>query len=125
MDGSYVYWPFFLSSCAQACSSDPIMTRLLPSVGFQYVYIIAGDEVIAFFKDILRFLARRPNNRFSNMFYRFGRQYQTQYQEDPYALEKAILNTPTWWDSPTKYKRMIKAYLASLSSSDNEEYDSS
>ncbi|WOG86951.1 hypothetical protein DCAR_0206170 [Daucus carota subsp. sativus] len=106
---------------------DEAFQVFMATLGFilLYVYIIAGDEVIAFFKDILRFLARRPNNRFSNMFYRFGRQYQTQYQEDPYALEKAILNTPTWWDSPTKYKRMIKAYLASLSSSDNEEYDSS
>lgn len=90
----------------------------------QYVYIIAGDDVIAFFKDILKFLTRQRNNRLSNMFYQFGRQYQNQYQEDPFALEKAILNTPTWWDSPTKYRRMVKVYLASLSS-ENEEYDSS
>ncbi|XP_074358382.1 uncharacterized protein LOC141697750 isoform X1 [Apium graveolens] len=105
---------------------DEIFQVFMATLGFilLYVYIIAGDDVIAFFKDILKFLTRQRNNRLSNMFYQFGRQFQNQYQEDPFALEKAILNTPTWWDSPTKYKRMVKAYLASLSS-ENEEYDSS
>lgn len=105
---------------------DEVFQVLMATLGFilLYVYIIARDDVIAFFKDIFKFLTRQRNNRLSNMFYKFGRQYQNQYQEDPYALERAILSTPTWWDSPTKYRRMLKAYLASLSS-DNEEYDSS
>jgi len=34
---------------------------------------------------------------------------------DEYWLEKAIINTPTWYDSPEKYRRVIKAYVDSNS----------
>lgn len=45
--------------------------------------------------------------------YKWGRFYKmlTEKKEyDPYWLERAIINTPTWWDSPEKYRHILKSY---------------
>ncbi|KAF3553025.1 hypothetical protein F2Q69_00010594 [Brassica cretica] len=53
-----------------------------------YTYIINGEELIKLARDYIRVY-------------------------DEYWLEKAIINTPTWYDSPDKYKQVLKAYVDS------------
>lgn len=83
---------------------------------FQYIYIIAGEEVTVFVKDLIKFLfTKQQSNRLSRFFYTWGKFYQSLNKKteiEPYWLEQAIISTPTWWDSTTKYKRILRSYLA-------------
>ena len=59
-------------------------------VSLQYIYIITGEEIARLAKDYKKVV-------------------------DELWLEKAIINTPTWWDSPEKYRRLFRSYKESNS----------
>nr|XP_043610813.1 uncharacterized protein LOC122582483 [Erigeron canadensis]XP_043610814.1 uncharacterized protein LOC122582483 [Erigeron canadensis] len=77
-----------------------------------YLNIIAGDQVMLFITDTFDFLIGKKGPRLRTIMYEFAEFYQkfrAKVPYDPYWLEKEIILTPTWWDSPTKYRRMLKA----------------
>lgn len=89
---------------------------------FQYMLVIEGEEVTTFAKDIIRFIfTGRRSFRLRRLIDGWVKAFQSmtetkeEEEEDPYSLEKAIINTPTWWDSPAKYKLLYRRYLASKS----------
>ncbi|KAL0305507.1 UNVERIFIED_CONTAM: hypothetical protein Sradi_5968000 [Sesamum radiatum] len=85
-----------------------------------YIYIIDAEEVTVLAKDLTRYLFRRQQSirlrRLMNRWKRFfERMKKREVFDDPYWLEREILNTPTWYDSPAKYRLIAKAYLNSRS----------
>ncbi|KAL0352866.1 UNVERIFIED_CONTAM: hypothetical protein Sangu_0867900 [Sesamum angustifolium] len=87
---------------------------------FVYIYIIDAEEVTVLAKDLTRYLFRRQQSirlrRLMNRWKRFfERMKKREVFDDPYWLEREILNTPTWYDSPAKYRLIAKAYLNSRS----------
>lgn len=40
-------------------------------------------------------------------FANFYQKFRAKVPYDPYWLEKEIITTPTWWDSPEKYQRIL------------------
>ncbi|KAK4399346.1 hypothetical protein Sango_1410100 [Sesamum angolense] len=87
---------------------------------FVYIYIIDAEEVTVLAKDLTRYLFRRQQSirlrRLMNRWKRFfERMKKREVFDDPYWLEREILNTPTWYDSPGKYRLIAKAYLNSRS----------
>lgn len=83
----------------------------------QYIYIINGEEMTRLVKDYIKYLLGGSKSvRLKRSMYQWGRLYQKlteKKQYDEYWLEKAILNTPTWWDHPDKYARTVMAYIES------------
>ncbi|KAK9068940.1 hypothetical protein SSX86_013056 [Deinandra increscens subsp. villosa] len=93
-----------------------------------YLYIIAGDQVMLFIKDTFDFLLGRKGPRLRTIMYEFAQFYQkcrAKVPYDPYWLEKEIISTPTWWDSPEKYRRMLKSYDRSIKPSKSKLYSDS
>ena len=91
----------------------------------QYVYIITGEELARLAKDYIKFLfggnksvrLRRTMDKWRSFFEKL-----TEKKEyDKYWLEKAIITTPTWYDSPDKYRRVLNSYIESESDSDDDE----
>ncbi|XP_011096546.1 uncharacterized protein LOC105175701 [Sesamum indicum] len=87
---------------------------------FVYIYIIDAEEVTVLAKDLTRYLFRRQQSirlrRLMNRWKRFfERMKKKEVFDDPYWLEREILNTPTWYDSPAKYRLIARAYLNSRS----------
>lgn len=79
---------------------------------FLYIYIIDSEEVTLLIKDILRFLLTRKASmrlqRIASGVGAFFRSMTEKKKETPTPegwLEYTIINTPTWWDSPEKYRR--------------------
>ncbi|KAF2321954.1 hypothetical protein GH714_004804 [Hevea brasiliensis] len=74
--------------------------------GNEYVYIISGEELTRLVKDYIKFLLRGSKSvRLKRVMYKWKRFYQrlTEKKEvDKLWLERAIINTPTVYDSPTK-----------------------
>lgn len=76
-----------------------------------YLYIIAGDQVMLFLTDAFDFLSGKKGPRLRAIMYDIGKLYQTlntRTPYDPYWLEKAIITTPTLYDTPKKYERILK-----------------
>lgn len=88
-------------------------------VSLQYVYIISGEEMARLAKDYIKYLfGGSQSARLKRAMYKWGRFYKKLTEKkvvDPFWLEKAIINTPTWWDSPEKYRRLYKSYVESNS----------
>ncbi|GFP81136.1 hypothetical protein PHJA_000256900 [Phtheirospermum japonicum] len=79
----------------------------------QYIYIIEGEEITVLAKDFLRFVFTRQKSirlrRLMDQWSEFFRMMrEKQEYEDPYWLEREIINTPTCYDHPGKYKWLIK-----------------
>ena len=114
----------------------------------QYIYIIEGQELVLLVKDYIKYLFGADRSaRLKSAMYSWGKFYKRRTRKKPkpdeYWLEKAILNTPTWWDHPDKYRYAIMEYLesqgqlespasspsssssSSSSSYDDEEYEES
>lgn len=74
-----------------------------------YVYIIEGEEITVFIKDILKFFfLRQKSIRLARTIEQWESCFKNlSEKEDPYWLESEILNTTTWYDSPTKYRRIL------------------
>ncbi|KAI3864467.1 hypothetical protein MKW98_022512 [Papaver atlanticum] len=98
---------------------DEFVQVILATAGFLflYAYIIRGDEIARVGKDILKFIVTRKKSlRLERIGDRWRRLYRRlakkdQVQRDPFWLERAILNTPTWWHDPVQYKRYLASRL--------------
>ncbi|POO02013.1 nucleusenvelope protein [Trema orientale] len=102
---------------------DETVQVVLATIGFifLYIYIISGEELIKLAKDYFKYIFKGTESvrlkRVMNQWRRFFRKLrEKKVPEDPYWLEKEIINTPTWWDSPEKYRRILKAVSESDSS---------
>lgn len=86
----------------------------------QYVYIITGEELARLAKDYIKYLfGGNQSNRLRRAMYKWGRFYKKLMEKkkyDKFWLEKSIINTPTWWDSPEKYRHLFRT----LSSNSDE-----
>lgn len=100
---------------------DETLQVILATLGFifLYVYIISGEEWTRLAKDYLKYLFSGSESvRLKRAMYKWGRFYQKLTEKkvhDKFWLEKAIISTPTWWDSPVKYRHLIRSYLESNS----------
>ena len=83
----------------------------------QYVYIISGEELTRLGKDYLKFLFGKGKSvrlkRAMNKWKRFFQSWNEMKEEDPFWLEKEIINTRTWFDSPEKYKEIFRSVWSS------------
>lgn len=88
-------------------------------ISLQYIYIISGEELTRLAKDYIKYLFGGTESvRLKRALYQWRSFYKmlTEKKEtDKYWLEKEIINTPTWWDSPEKYRRMFRTYEESNS----------
>ncbi|XP_052206063.1 uncharacterized protein LOC127810563 [Diospyros lotus] len=104
-----------------AGSIDEVLQVTLATIGFVflYIYIIDGEDITRLVQDFIKFLfSGKQSFRLRRVSYEWGRFFQRlntkeEVQED--WLERAIINTPTWYDSPEKYKRILRSRLASRS----------
>ncbi|XP_024967597.1 uncharacterized protein LOC112507298 [Cynara cardunculus var. scolymus] len=91
-----------------------------------YVYIVMGDRVITFIAEGFEFLAGKRGPRLRTIMQEFAQFYETyraKVKVDPYWLEKAIISTPTWWDSPRKYRRALRPQIRAIMSSSSLDSD--
>ncbi|RDX87363.1 hypothetical protein CR513_31170, partial [Mucuna pruriens] len=94
---------------------------ILATLGFifLYIYIITGEELTKLARDYIKYLFGGSQTvRLKNAMYQLGLLYQSikpvkVEEEDEYWLEKAILNTPTWWHDPADYREALRNYLQS------------
>ncbi|XP_015868613.3 uncharacterized protein LOC107406034 [Ziziphus jujuba] len=101
--------------------ADETIQVILATLGFilLYIYIISGEELTRLAKDYIKYLfggsesvrLKRAMSHWRRLFRRLTEKKET----DKYWLEKEIINTPTWWDSPEKYRRISRAYEESNS----------
>ncbi|XWS73896.1 hypothetical protein CRYUN_Cryun02cG0168600 [Craigia yunnanensis] len=108
---------------------DETMQVILATIGFifLYVYILTGEELTRLAKDYIKFLfGGNKSVRLRSAMYKWRSFFEklTEKKEyDKYWLEKAIITTPTWYDSPDKYRRVLNSYLESDSDSDSDDDD--
>lgn len=104
--------------CA-SCMQVLLINNFNSLVSLQYVYIISGEEMARLAKDYIKYLfGGSQSARLKRAMYKWGRFYKKLTEKkvvDQFWLEKAIINTPTWWDSPEKYRRLFKSYEESNS----------
>ncbi|XP_059658256.1 uncharacterized protein LOC132304539 [Cornus florida] len=101
---------------------NEVLQVILATVGFIFLYIliIDGEDIIRISLDFIKFIfGGKKSIRLSRLMSQWGMYYQNltrkrQVQKD--WLEREIVNTPTWFDSPKKYKR----YFKSLADSDSD-----
>ncbi|KAF3676159.1 putative regulation of nuclear pre-mRNA domain-containing protein 2-like [Capsicum annuum] len=78
---------------------------------FLYIYIIEREEMTVFTRDILKFIfLRQKSIRLGRTIARWESYFKSlsKKEVDPYWLEKEILNTTTWYDSPTNYRQILR-----------------
>ncbi|KAJ7954499.1 glycine-rich protein [Quillaja saponaria] len=95
---------------------DETLQVVLATIGFifLYIYIISGEELTRLAKDYIKYLfSGNKSVRLSLTMYKWGQFYKKLTEKkvvDNYWLEKEIINTPTWWDDPEKYRRSVRNY---------------
>ncbi|CAL2229943.1 unnamed protein product [Prunus armeniaca] len=100
---------------------DETLQVILATIGFifLYFYIISGEEWTRLAKDYIKFLLSGSKSiRLQRSMYKWGRFYKNLTEKkyyDKFWLEKAIITTPTWWDSPEKYRHIVRSNLESNS----------
>lgn len=92
---------------------DELGQVVLATMGFilLYIYIIEGEEITVFTKDILKFIfLRQKSIRLARTIAKWESYFKslTEKEVEPYWLESEILNTTTWYDSPTKYRQILR-----------------
>eukprot|EP00268_Persea_americana_P055582 TRINITY_DN6472_c0_g2_i2.p1 TRINITY_DN6472_c0_g2~~TRINITY_DN6472_c0_g2_i2.p1 ORF type:complete len:247 (+),score=53.41 TRINITY_DN6472_c0_g2_i2:156-896(+) len=91
---------------------DEFVQVFLATVGFifLYIYLINGDEMNRIAKDYIKYLFGGDKSvRLRRNMYAWGRFYRHITRKKVVQrdwLERAILNTPTWWYSPRLYRQM-------------------
>ncbi|KAL5574722.1 hypothetical protein UlMin_016421 [Ulmus minor] len=94
---------------------DETFQVILATLGFilLYIYIINGEELAKLLKDYLKYVFKGSESvrlrRAMNVWGRFYRKMTEKKVQDKYWLEKAIISTPTWYDSPEKYRRIFRS----------------
>ncbi|KAJ8755336.1 hypothetical protein K2173_019134 [Erythroxylum novogranatense] len=97
---------------------DESIQVILATLGFifVYIYIISGEEMTRLGKDYIKFLfSGTKSARLKRVMYkwkRFCEKLKEKKEFDKFWLEKAILNTTTWFDSPDKYRRLLRSYAS-------------
>lgn len=100
---------------------DELLQVILATLGFifLYIYIIDGEELTRLAKDYIKYLfGARKSVRLRRAMYEWGKFYKRLTKKKVVQknwLERAIINTPTWYDNPVKYRRVLRAYLQSSS----------
>ncbi|XP_028755560.1 uncharacterized protein LOC114714939 [Neltuma alba] len=100
---------------------DETLQAVLATLGFifMYIYILTGEELAKLARDYIRYLfTGKQSVRLKRAMSQWGQYYLaiTEKQAvDKYCLEKAILNTPTWWNDPDDYREVVLNYLESNS----------
>ncbi|EOY33416.1 hypothetical protein QUC31_018949 [Theobroma cacao] len=108
---------------------DETLQVILATIGFifLYVYIITGEELARLAKDYIKFLfGGNKSVRLRHAMYKWRKFFEklTEKKEyDQYWLEKAIITTPTWYDIPGKYRRVLNSYLESDDDDDDDDDD--
>lgn len=96
-----------------SCLQVLFINNFSSTVSLQYIYIITGEELTRLAKDYIKYLfGGSQSNRLRRAMYKWGRFYKKMTEKkkyDQFWLEKAIINTPTWWDSPEKYRRLFRS----------------
>ncbi|KAL5795180.1 hypothetical protein ACOSP7_003774 [Xanthoceras sorbifolium] len=106
---------------------DETVQVILATIGFifLYIYILTGEELIRLAKDYIKYcFGGSKSVRLTNAmdtWRRFWNRFNEKEEYDNMWLEKAIINTPTWYDSPEKYRRILRSYMESLSDDDDDE----
>lgn len=84
---------------------------------FLYIYLIMSKELLSTIFDFLRFIVGLgQTSRIKRIMVKLGKLYRSTKQRkitDEHFLEKAILNTPTWWYDPEDFRTAVKNYYAS------------
>ncbi|KAF9591373.1 hypothetical protein IFM89_004058 [Coptis chinensis] len=98
---------------------DEVVQVVLATLGFMflYYYILQGAEITRLAKDIIRYIfTKKQSVRLSRLSYQMQAFYRhltrkEEVQQD--WLERAIINTPTWWHNPARLKRVLHYCLSS------------
>ncbi|GMJ15496.1 hypothetical protein like AT2G43630 [Hibiscus trionum] len=96
---------------------DETLQVVLATIGFifLYVYILTGEELARLAKDYLKYVfGGNKSVRLRRAMYKWRSFFEklTEKKEyDKFWLEKAIITTPTWYDSPDKYRKVLNSYI--------------
>ncbi|XP_031258210.1 uncharacterized protein LOC116116250 [Pistacia vera] len=108
---------------------DETAQVILATLGiiFVYMYILTGEELTLLARDYLKYLFGRgyKSVRLTNAmewWESFLENFKPEESyDDKYWLEKAIINTPTWYDNPEKYRRLLEAYMESQEEEEDDD----
>ncbi|THG23491.1 hypothetical protein TEA_028792 [Camellia sinensis var. sinensis] len=95
---------------------DEVLQVTLATIGFVflYIYIIEGEDITRLAQDVIKFVfSGRKSVRLKRLLYEWGMFFQRQTKKEMREdwLECAIITTPTLYDSPEKYERILRSYL--------------
>ncbi|GMI84111.1 hypothetical protein like AT2G43630 [Hibiscus trionum] len=108
---------------------DETLQVVLATIGFifLYVYIITGEELARLAKDYLKYLFGGSKSvRLKRAMFQWRSFFEklTEKKEyDKFWLEKAIITTPTWYDGPDKYRRVLSSYIEYEDDDDDNDND--
>ncbi|GAV86343.1 hypothetical protein CFOL_v3_29774 [Cephalotus follicularis] len=98
---------------------NEVLQVVLATVGFifLYIFIISGEELTRLGKDYIKYLFKGTTSvRLRRAMYKWRKFFESLNErevEDPDWLAKEIINTPTWYDSPEKYRHILRSKLSS------------
>ncbi|XP_044473192.1 uncharacterized protein LOC123201670 [Mangifera indica] len=110
---------------------DETAQVILATLGiiFVYIYILHGEELTLLARDYLKYLFGKgyKSVRLTNAM-EWWEDFLELFKEeesidDENWLEKVIINTPTCYDSPEKYRRLLEAYMESQQEEEEEDDD--
>lgn len=92
---------------------------------FQYIYILTGEELTKLARDYIKYLFGGSQSvRLKTAMVKWGQIYRsmtTKKEVDEFWLERAIMNTPTWWYDPEDLREALRNSYEYGSDSDDDE----